>query len=75
MAVGAPLPPCPGFRASTTELGARAVAAAPYPGPFSDQASVLGVGAACSNDRPVTTLLFVLGTGAGLAGAGGRHHG
>ena len=75
MAVAAPLPPGPGLGASRAELGACAIAAAPYPGPFSDQASVLAIGAACSNDRSVTTLLFGTGTRACLAGAGGRNHG
>lgn len=75
MPVAAPLPPGPGLRASTSELGAAAIAAAPNPAPFPDQASVLVIGSACSNDRPVTKLLFGASTGAGLAGAGGRYHG
>jgi len=75
MPVARALPPGPGLGASTTELGAGAIAAAAHPGPFSDQAGVLAIGAVCSNDCPVTTLLFGAGTGAGLAGAGGRHHG
>ena len=75
MSVATPLPPGPGLGASITELGAGAIAAAAHPGPFADQAGVLVIGAACSNDRPVTTLLFGAGTGAGLGCAGGRHHG
>jgi len=75
MPVARPLPPGPGLGASRAELGAGAIAAAPHPGSFPDQASVLSIGAACSNDCPVTTLLFALGAGAGLAGTGGRHHG
>ena len=56
MPVATPLPPGPGLGASRAELGAAAITAAAHPGPFSDQASVLGVGAACGNDRAVTLL-------------------
>jgi hypothetical protein len=74
MAVAASLPAGPGFGASSAELGTGAVTAAPHPGSLPDQASVLGIGAPSGHDLPIPPLLLALGTGAGLAGAGGRHH-
>ena len=68
------LPAGPGFGASSAELGAGTVAAPAHPGSLPDQAGVLGVGAAGGQDHPIALLVSGLGTGAGLAGAGGRHH-
>jgi hypothetical protein len=72
--IKAALPLGPGLGASTAELGAGAISPPPHPDSLPDQAGILGIGAASSHDRPIALLLFALGAGAGLVGAGGRHH-
>jgi hypothetical protein len=74
MAVAAALPPGPGFGESTAELGAGAIAPPPDPHALADQQAVVGIGTAGGHDRPIALLLLPVGAGAGLVGAGGRHH-
>ena len=72
--IAAALPPGPGPGASTAKLGARSIPPAPHPDPAADQPSVIGIGAAGGDDRPIASFPLAFSTGAGLAGVGGRHH-
>ena len=72
--IEAALPPGPGFGSSTAELGAGSIAAPPHPDTTANELAVLGIGAAGGHDHPIALLVSVLGAGAGLPGAGGRHH-
>jgi len=72
--IAAALPEGQGLGASTAELGAGSIPPPPDPRALADQSAVLGIGTAGGHDRPIAPLLFALGAGASLAGAGGRHH-